>query len=156
MLSNLVQVDESYFGKRRSKQTQVIITGAIEPVKRQLALKITGDSQTGRSREALEQFIQDTVVPGSLVVSDKWYAYNELDLLGYFHESHNHSKGDYSDTNQAENIWSVAKRHQRKLTGGKILTKQLPELCKEWIARANHPDLFKNPIDFLRFTLVPC
>jgi len=40
----------------------------------------------------------DTVKPGSLVITDKWYAYNELPLLGYYHESHNHSKGDYTNT----------------------------------------------------------
>jgi hypothetical protein len=42
-----------------------------------------------RSQEALEQFVQDYVRQGSLVVSDKWWAYEELPLLGYVHESHN-------------------------------------------------------------------
>ena len=45
-----------------------------------------------------EEFIKDSVKPGSLVITDKWYAYNELPLLGYYHESHNHSKGDYGNT----------------------------------------------------------
>ena len=43
-----------------------------------------------------------TVKPGSLVITDKWYGYDELSLfilysllLGYYHESHNYSKGDY-------------------------------------------------------------
>lgn len=156
LLEGLVQADESYFSKQRSKQAKYIVTGAVEPDTGRKALRITGDHYTGRSREVLEQFIQETVKPGSLVVTDKWYAYQELPLLGYEHESHNHSKGDYANTNGAERIWSVAKRHMRKLYGDRILTHQLEELCREWMARANKPELFTDPLTFLRFTLVPC
>lgn len=152
LLAELVQIDESYFGKLRSKQPQRIVVGAIEPQSKKLALRIT-DS---RSQDALERFVTDHVRLGSLVISDKWWAYEELPLLGYPHESHNHSKGDYGNTNQGENIWSVSKRHARKLFGGRILTKHLEVLCVEWMARANQPQLFTNPTNFLQATLVPC
>ena len=155
-LEGLVQADESYFSKQRSKQAKYIVTGATEPDTGRRALRITGDHRSGRSQDALEQFISDVVKPGSLVVTDKWYAYNELPLLGYEHESHNHSKGDYANTNGAERIWSVAKRHMWKLYGQRILTHQLKDLCKEWMARANQPELFTSPEIFLEFTLVPC
>ena len=111
------------------------------------ALPAAGD------RQPLEQFVQDYIVAGSLVASDKWWAYDELELLGYAHESWNHSKGCFAGTNQGENIWSVTKRHARKLFGGRILTRQLDSLCLEWIARANQPELFASPIAFLRFTM---
>lgn len=156
LLEGLIQADESYFSKLRSKQAKYIVTGATEPETGKKALRITGDHSTGRAQEVLERFIQDTVKPGSLVVTDKWYAYGDLPLLGYGHESHNHSKGDYANTNGAERIWSVAKRHSRKLYGGRILTHQLEDLCIEWMARANEPALFKDPLTFLRYTLVPC
>lgn len=152
LLSQMIQIDESYFGKLRSKQAQRIVVGAIEPHTRKLALRIT-DS---RGQEALERFVQDYVTHGSLVISDKWWAYEELPLLGYSHESHSHSKGDYANTNQGENIWSVSKRHARKLYGGRILTKHLEALCEEWMARHNQPWLFENPMNFLQATLVPC
>lgn len=152
LLGGLVQIDESYFGKLRSKQPQRIVVGAIEPHTRHLALRIT-DS---RGQDALEQFVQDYVMEGTLVVSDKWWAYEELPLLGYPHESHNHSVGDYANTNQGENIWSVSKRHARRLFGGRILTKHLEALCQEWMARHNQPQLFENPTNFLQATLVPC
>ncbi|QQS69452.1 IS1595 family transposase [Candidatus Saccharibacteria bacterium] len=152
LLTHLVQVDESYFGKLKSKQPQRIVVGAIEPHTRKLALRIT-DS---RGKEALERFVQDYVVHGSLVISDKWWAYEELPLLGYLHESRNHSKGDYASTNQGENIWSISKRHARKLYGGRILTRRLEALCREWMARHNQPWLFENPTNFLQATLVPC
>ena len=91
------------------------------------ALPAAGD------RQPLEQFVQDYIVAGSLVASDKWWAYDELELLGYAHESLNHSKGRFAGTNQGENIWSVTKRHARKLFGGRILTRQLDSLCREWM-----------------------
>lgn len=156
LLEGLVQADESYFAKQKSKQVTYIVTGATEPDTGKKALRITGDHHTGRDQPVLEQFVQDTVKPGSLVVTDKWWAYGDLPLLGYEHESHNHSKGDYGNTNAAERIWSVAKRHMRKLYGQRILTHQLEDLCREWMARANRPELFSDPFTFLRFTLVPC
>lgn len=151
-LEGAIQADESYFGKRRYKQQQHIVVGAKDPDTGKIALRIT-DS---RDQESLERFVQDYVIPGSLVVTDKWWAYNELHLLGYGHESWNHSKGHFSGTNHGENIWSVSKRHARKLFGGRVLTKDLAVLCREWMARANQPELFNNPMSFLRFTLVPC
>lgn len=156
LLEGVIQADESYFSKQRSKQAKYIVTGATEPDTGRKALRITGDHRTGRSQDVLEQFICEAVKPGSLVVTDKWYAYEELPLLGYEHESHNHSKGDYANTNAAERIWSVAKRHMRKLYGQRILTHQLEDLCREWMARANQPELFTSPETFLRFTFVPC
>lgn len=127
MLEAVVKADESYFGKRRSKQAQLVVTGAVEPDTSRKALRITGISHAGRAQDVLEQFIQDSVKPGSLVVTDKWWGYDDLPLLGYQHESHNHSKGDYSDTNYAKNIWSVAKRHMRKVYGGRLLTRRLDD-----------------------------
>lgn len=156
LLSGLVQADESYFSKLKSKQAKYIVSGATEPLTGRKALRITGDHHSGRTRDVLERFIQDTVDPGSLAVIDKWWAYDELPLLGYEHESHNHSKGEYANTNSAERIWSVAKRHMRKLYGQRILTYQLEDLCREWMARTNQPELFHDPLTFLRFTLVPC
>jgi len=149
-LRGLVQVDESYFGKQRSRQPQLIVTGAIEPDTRKVMLRITNS----RGQDALEQFVLDTVQIGSLVVSDKWYAYQELPLLGYAHESWNHSNGQFAGTNQVEGVWSSMKRYLRKLYGS-VPTKRLELICKEWMARQNQPSWFTSPENFLRVTFVP-
>lgn len=52
ILEGVVQVDESYFGKRRSKQPQHIVVGAKDTTTGRIALRIT-DS---RDRQPLEQF----------------------------------------------------------------------------------------------------
>ncbi len=144
-------MDESYFGKLRSKHPQRIVSGAIEPDTRRVALRIT-DS---RGQDALEQFVADSVQPGTLVVSDKWYAYEALPLLGYPHESWNHSTGQFAGTNQIEGLWSSMKRHFRKLYGC-VPTARLQLLCNEWVARQNQPGWFASPDAFLQATLVPC
>ena len=56
--------------------------------------------------------------------------------------------------NKAELMWSITKRHMRKLYGQRTLTHQLQDLCKEWMARANHSELFKDPLTYLRFRVV--
>ncbi len=66
ILAGLVQIDESYFGKQKSRQPQTIVVGAIEPDTRRVSLRITNS----RSQIALEQFVTDTITQGSLVVSD--------------------------------------------------------------------------------------
>ena len=52
----------------------------------------------------LKNSFWDAVKPGSLVITDKWYAYDELPLLGYYHESYNHSRGDYGNTSANTDI----------------------------------------------------
>ena len=81
MLEGVIQVDESYFGKRRSKQPQRIVVGVKDTATGRIALRIT-DS---RGRQPLEQFVQDYIAAGSLVAIDKWWAYDELELIGYAH-----------------------------------------------------------------------
>jgi ribosomal protein L37AE/L43A len=148
LLESLVQIDESYFGRQRSKQPQLIVVGAIEPDTRKVMLRITNS----RSQDALEQFVTDYVAKGTMVVSDKWYAYQELPLLGYGHESWNHSTGEFAGTNQAEGIWSSMKRYLRKLYGS-VPTKNLQLICNEWMARQNQQSWFASPENFLQVTL---
>ncbi len=151
ILKGLVQIDESYFGKQRSKQPQTIVVGAIEQGSQNVMLRITNT----RSQEALEQFVQDNIQQGTLVISDKWYGYQELPLLGYSHESWNHSIGQFSATNQIEGLWGCIKRYLRKLYGC-IPTRNLQSILNEWMARQNRPSLFASPENYLKATVVPC
>lgn len=151
ILEGLVQIDESYFGKLRSKQPQTIVVGAIEPHTRRVVLRVTNS----RGQEALEDFVLGCIKSGSLVVSDKWWAYEELPLLGYSHESWNHSDGQFAGTNQIEGLWSSIKRYLRKLYGC-VPTNNLQTILNEWMARQNSPGLFASPTNYLQATLVPC
>lgn len=151
ILAGLVQIDESYLGKLKSRQPQTIVAGAIEPHTRRIALRVTNS----RGQDALEQFVLDRIQLGTLVVSDKWYAYEELPLLGYGHKSWNHSAGQFAGTNQIEGLWSSIKRYLRKLYGC-VPTKNLEIILSEWMARQNSPGLFASPTNYLRATVIPC
>lgn len=146
-LSVSVQIDESYFGKLRSKQPQTIVTGAIASDGK-VVLKITNS----RSQETLEDFVLSSVKPQSFVATDKWYGYSDLDFLGYEHQSWNHSLGFLAGTNQIEGLWSRIKRYLRKLYGC-VQTTHLEDILKEWQARHNQRKLFTSPEYFLKSTL---
>ena len=147
LLAGVVQADESFFGRQKSKQPQLIVAGAIAQ-DRKVMLRITNT----RSQLALERFVQDTVASGSLVRTDKWYAYEELTLLGYDHEACNHSQGHFGPTNEIEGFWGILKRYLRKLYGC-IPTKNLELILKEWMARQNQPSWFASPENYLRVAL---
>jgi hypothetical protein len=144
-LSGVVKIDESFFGKQRSKQIQAIVIGAIEADTSRIKLAIVPN----REQETLEGFIQDNVEPGSTIVTDYWLGYIGLNDLGYEHYPFNHSKGEFSHTNQIESLWAEIKKHMRREQGN-VLTSRLDLILKENMARHNNPDLFESPEKFLQ------
>ena len=147
MLSGVVEVDEAWFGKKRFGN-QTIVVGAIERDTKRLKLQIIPDTE----QDSLEGFLETHVTRGSLVVTDCASGYNDIEWLGYSHESWNHSKGRYAGTNHIEQIWSAMKRYLRKLYGC-IPTKKLQLILNEWMARHNRQSLFASPYNFLEATL---
>ncbi len=143
LLVDLVEIDESFFGKKRYKNQKIVI-GAIEPQTRRIKLQIITD----REAETFEAFVESNVASSSVVMTDSHPSYNDLDCLGYTHYSFNHSKGEYTNTNQIENLWGVIKRYMRKLYGS-IPTKHLQSILDEWTARLNRPSLFISPENYL-------
>ncbi len=138
-----MEIDESFFGKQRYNNQKIVI-GAIEPQSRRIKLKIIDD----REQETLEGFVTANVATETVVMTDSHSSYNDLDYLGYTHYAFNHSKGEYANTNQIENLWGVIKRYMRKLYGC-VPTKHLQSILDEWTARQNRPELFTKPEDYL-------
>ena len=142
-----VEVDESYFGKQKYGKQRLVI-GAIERHTRQIRLQLIYD----RSRISCERFIQRSVCSGSLVATDGLDSYNELRYLGYDWTSCNHNVGIFGPTNQIECLWSVLKRHIRRVH--RVLAfshRELGLILKEWEVRHNRPELFYN-VDNYFFT----
>lgn len=148
-LCGIVEVDESYFGKKRHGG-QTIVIGAIERLphprtgQRRLKLRIIPDTE----QDSLEKFLEDNVERNSLVITDCHSGYNDIEWLGYSHETWNHSRGHFSGTNHIEQNWSAMKRYMRKLYGS-VPTKDLGLILNEWQARHNRPELFKAPDVFI-------
>lgn len=143
LLVDLVEVDESFFGKKRYNN-QTIVIGAIEPKTRRIKLQII----TNREAETFEAFLETNVHTKTTVMTDSHPSYNDVHFLGYTHYAFNHSEGEYANTNQIENLWGVIKRYMRKLYGC-VPTKHLQSILDEWTARHNRPSLFVSPENYL-------
>ena len=149
MLSGVVAVDESWFGKKRHGG-QTIVIGGIETDTRRLRLQVIPDAD----QDSIELFLQAWVSRDSHLITDAAMAYNGVEWLGYSREAYNHSKGHFGASNHIECIWSAMKRHMRKLYGC-IPTKYLQSILDEWMARHNQRSLFESPLNYLRATVVP-
>lgn len=113
-LSGEVEVDESYFGGQQKGKRGRGAGGKI-PVfgllKRQgmVRVLISQNVQQG----TLQKAIKTNVMPDSIVYSDSYRAYNNLELEGFQHIRINHSelfaKGK-AHINGIENFWGFAKR----------------------------------------------
>lgn len=112
LLSGVVAVDEAWFGKRRFGG-QTIVMGGIEVDTRRLRLQVIPDTE----QDSIELFLQSWVSRESHLITDASASYNDVEWLGYSRESYNHSAGHFGQSNHIECIWSVMKRHLRKLYG---------------------------------------
>ncbi len=143
----MVEVDEAFFGRRKHGNQQLVI-GAIERASGHIRLQLIPD----REQDSLEAFLVNTVKPGSLISTDAWSGYSDLEWYGWEHWQSNHSAGQFSETNRIENVWSVMKRRIRRVYGV-LRSKYLPTLMREMEARCNFPQLFENCISYLQVCL---
>lgn len=146
MLSGIVEVDESWFGRKRYGH-QTIVVGAIERDTSRLKLQVIPDTE----QDSLEAFLEAQVARQTLVVTDYAAGYQQIDWLGFSHEAWNHSKGHFAGTNHIEGNWSAMKRYLRKLYGC-VPTSRLQLILNEWTARHNNLRLFASPTTYLEAT----
>lgn len=145
-LTGLVQMDESFFGRIRHKQDQVIVVGAIEVESGKIKLELAPN----RNSKTLNRFIDSHISTRATVVTDKWRAYDEVSMFPREHLSVNHSKGEFRFSNRIEGLWSEIKKHIRRMYQ-KILTNKLQPILNEWQERHNNPRLFESTETFANY-----
>ena len=120
----MVEIDESKFVKRKynngkARKCEDWVLGGICRETGQVFMRIVHD----RKKETLISIIKEYVLPGTVILTDCWAAYNELkDLEGmdYCHYTVNHSE-TYVDpvtgahTNTIEGTWAHCKRSTPRL-----------------------------------------
>lgn len=108
-----VQIDESKFGKRKYHrghrvEGQWVFGGIEESSRKNFMVPVEK-----RNRNTLLPIIEKYILPGSIIISDYWKAYDILDQKDYIHLKVNHSieftnsEGDH--TNKIEGHWRQAK-----------------------------------------------
>ena len=109
----VVQIDESKFGKRKYRRGHHVegqwVFGGIENDSRKCFLIAVEK----RDEATLLPIIEKWIEPGTVIISDCWKAYCNLEKYGYRHFTVNHSKEFVNaagqSTNKMEGHWRQAK-----------------------------------------------
>ncbi len=152
-LKGHVEVDESFFGGRhsnadkRAKKTIVLNMAQRDG-------EIISRSIPDTRRETIDDHIEQHIMRGSTVSTDKSKAYGALKRMGYDHGSVNHSMGQYADgihhVNTVEGFWSLVNRSIRG-THVYVSQKYMDNYLAEFSFRFN---LRKNPAAMMPRLLV--
>lgn len=149
ILKGLVEVDESFIGKRRRNNQQIIL-GAWSRVQRKIVLRCTRNRDQGTTDKFLLAHVR---TEDTTVFTDSAWCYEGIDsFFGYEHITCNHSAFVFGPTNLIENMWSRFKRFIIR-TYHHIHKKWLPKLVREFEARINEPEIFLSPLTFLQNSL---
>ncbi len=143
-LSGVVETDETYIGGReRGKnitvQNKAVVFGMVER-----GGSVKAEHVQSAGARVLLPRIKDTIEPGAVVYSDQAQVYKTLHRIGYYHDSVNHSIGEYGrgivHTNTIEGFWSQLKRSVDG-TYHCISAKYLQLYLNEFVYRYNHRQL---------------
>jgi len=168
-MDGTIEADETYVGgKEKNKHAshkmnagrgvvgKTPVIGAVERNGR-----VTTAIITSANAKEVHDFIRNNVNPNSTVYSDEHRSY--LGLIGFKHESVNHSAGEYvngkANTNTIESFWSLLKRGHYgifHMIGVKHLHRYLAEFVMRWnmkdLREADRIDTMLESTNGLRLT----
>jgi len=142
-----VEIDEMYFGPRTKRnyaprKARTPVVGAVERKGGRVIARVAPDTK----RPTLHGFIKEFVLPGSVLFTDDYPAYDGIEGRSYRHYRVRHSGHVYVTgskstihTQSIEGFWSLVRRG----IGGvyhSVSTKYLQNYLDEYAFRYNHRD----------------
>lgn len=138
---DFTQVDETYVGGKGKKGQQGRSLKKKTPVMGLLSDGLVHARVIpNATKKVLQAIIDELVRPGSVIVSDEWGGYNDVEKK-YIHEVVKHNIRQYVNrkgfhTNGIEGFWSQLKRGIIGIYH-LVTAKHLPKYCKEFVYRYN-------------------
>lgn len=145
--SSIVELDESYFGKKRKYnrgriQKRVWVFGLVERQTNKVLLKTVPN----RKKETLLPLITAHVSKQATIYHDDFATYRHLETIGYKHGTVNHSREFKSKdgvcTNKIEGVWGLVKTRICSMHG--IRHEHLQEILDDFAYRYGKHTIFQK------------
>lgn len=147
-LTGTVQMDEAF-----AKNSAII--GAKDITNKRIILRVLPKGYV--EKQHVSQFIVRHVAPGSTLCTDGGGVYRGIEKSWPLrHKKDIHSKWEFELTSEIEGLFGNLRTYMRRKYHH-VTCSKLPEVVAEFEAFFNHPEIFKNPLTYLKnsLSLVP-
>lgn len=141
--------DESFMGRQKTGN-QAIVMGAVSHDFKDLRLEVIKDQE----QDSIEGFLTKHLDHTSLITSDGFSSYEDIEWLGYGHDFEVHDRGRFKKTVPIERIWGLFKTFITR-TYHHIWKEKLPEYLVEFQFKFIHRQNIKNPLYLAKFLRPP-